>query len=51
MIHEHALGVVKRGLRELGMIRGRQLEVVRQRRSIATRNRAHLRGSEAVNRG
>jgi hypothetical protein len=52
MIHEHALGVVKRGLREMGMIRARQLHAVRERgrRIRASGERTHLRGSEAVSR-
>jgi hypothetical protein len=53
MVHERALGVVKRGLRELGMIPARQPRNLRQRRrrrigSIA--ERAHLEGGHA-NRG
>jgi len=53
MIHERALGVVKRGLRELGMIPVRQLQTVRERRGrIRTvGKRAHLHGSQAANRG
>jgi len=53
LVHERALGVVKRGLRALGMIPIRQLQSVRERRRrIRTLGkRAHLHGSQAVNRG
>lgn len=52
MVHERALGVVKRALRELGMIPGRQPRNGREgRHRIRTvAERAHLRGSHA-NRG
>jgi hypothetical protein len=53
MIHEHALGVVKRGLRVLGMIPGRQTRAVqndRRRRIRTVGERAHLEGSRAANR-
>jgi hypothetical protein len=52
MIHERALGVVKRGLRELGMIPGRQVRTARvRRRMIAVGKRAHLHGDRAAERG
>ena len=52
MIHERALGVVKRGLRELGMIPGRQVRTARVRRGmIAVGKHAHLRGNCAAERG
>ncbi|HKN13368.1 MAG TPA: hypothetical protein VJX68_09235 [Candidatus Binatus sp.] len=52
MIHERALGVVKRGLRKLGMIPGRQVKTAREGRPLKTvRKRAHLHGSQAANRG
>jgi hypothetical protein len=52
MIHERALGVVKRGLRELGMIPGRQVRTVRVRRGmIAVGKHAHLQGDRAAERG
>jgi hypothetical protein len=52
MIHEHALGVVKRGLRTLGMIPMRQPQTVRERRRIrAVGGRTHLEGARAADRG
>jgi len=52
MIHERALGVVKRGLRELGMIPGRQVRTARVRRGmIAVGKHAHLQGARAAERG
>jgi hypothetical protein len=52
LIHEHALGVVKRGLRELGMIPARQAKAVRDRRGlIAVGKRTHLQGARAAQRG
>jgi hypothetical protein len=52
MIHERALGVVKRGLRELGMIPGRQVRTARMRRGmIAVGKHAHLQGDRAAERG
>ena len=52
MIHERALGVVKRGLREFGMIPARQALNARERprRTGSIAERAHLHGSQA-NRG
>jgi hypothetical protein len=52
MIHDSALGVVKRGLRELGMIPGRQVRTARVRRGmIAVGKHAHLQGDRAAERG
>jgi hypothetical protein len=53
IVHEHALGVVKRGLRRLGMIPGcqRQSAHDRRRRIRTVGKRAHLQGSRAANRG
>ena len=52
MIHERALGVVKRGLRELGMIPGRQVRAARVRRGmIAVGKHAHLHADRAAERG
>jgi len=52
MIHERALGVVKRGLRELGMVPGRQVRTARVRRGmIAVGKRSHLQGDRAAERG
>ncbi len=52
MIHERALGVVKRGLRELGMIPSRQVRTARVRRGmIAVGKHAHLQGDRAAERG
>jgi len=52
MVHERALGVVKRGLRVLGMIPGRQVRTPRVRRGIiAAGKRAHLHGDRAAERG
>jgi hypothetical protein len=52
MIHEHALGVVKRGLRELGMIPDRQVKAVRDRRGmIDVGKRTHLQDARAAERG
>jgi hypothetical protein len=51
LIHEHALGVVKRGLHELGMIPARQVKAVRDRRGMMTmRKRTHLQGARAAER-
>lgn len=52
MIHEHALGVVKRGLRELGMIPKRRMKTAREYRGmIAARKRTHFQGDRAAERG
>jgi hypothetical protein len=52
LIHEHALGVVRRGLRELGMIPGRQVKSVRQGRAMMpVGKRALLQGDRAAERG
>jgi len=52
MIHERALGVVKRGLRELRMIPSRRVQVRERRRDIAALSkRTHLQGHRAANRG
>lgn len=52
MIHERALGVVKRGLRELGMIPGRQVRTARVRRGmLAVGKHPHLHGDRAAERG
>jgi hypothetical protein len=52
MIHERALGVVERGLRELGMIPGRQVRTARVRRGmIDVGKHAHLHGDRAAERG
>jgi hypothetical protein len=52
MIHERALGVVERGLRELGMIPSRQVRTARVRRGmIAVGKRTHLHGDRAAERG
>lgn len=52
LIHERALGVVKRGLRELGMIPGRQVRTARLRREmIPVGKHAHLQGDRAAERG
>ena len=52
MIHERALGVVKRGLRGLGMIPGRRpLRPVRHHRVRTVRKTAHLDDRRAANRG
>jgi len=52
LIHEHALGVVKRGLRELGMIPGRQVKAARECRGIiSVGKRAHLHDARAAERG
>jgi hypothetical protein len=51
LIHEHALGVVKRGLRELGMIPGRKGKAVRHRPLlVASSKRAHLECERAAER-
>jgi hypothetical protein len=51
LIHAHALGVVRRGLRELGMIPGRQVKSVRERHGMmAVGKRAHLQGDRAAER-
>ncbi len=52
MVHEHALGVVKRGLRELGMIPVRKITTAHVRREIIAAGRvAHLHGDRAAERG
>ena len=52
LIHEHALGVVKRGLRELAMIPGHQMKPMREcRRIISVSKRAHLQVDRAAERG
>jgi hypothetical protein len=53
MVHEHALGVVKRGLRLLGLIPIRQPQAVRERRQrVRTADKgAHLQVSQAASRG
>jgi hypothetical protein len=52
MIHERALGVVESGLRQLGMIPGRQVSTARVRRGmIAVGKHAHLQGDRAAERG
>ena len=52
MIHEHALGVVKRGLRELGMIPRRRVKTTREcGEMMAARKRTHLQGDRAAERG
>ena len=51
LLHEHALGVVKRGLRELRMIPGRRLRVRESRRIGTVAERTHFQGSQAANRG
>jgi hypothetical protein len=51
LVHEHALGVVKRGLRELCMNPVRQVKAVREhRRLMAVRKRTHLQGDRAAER-
>jgi hypothetical protein len=51
-IHNHAVDVVKRGLRELRMIPARQPRPVheRRRRIASVSDRAHLQGGQAANR-
>jgi hypothetical protein len=52
MIHEHALGVVKRSLRELGMIPRRRIKTAREYNGMmAAGKRAHFHGDRAVERG
>ena len=53
ILHEHALGVVKRGLRRLGMIPEHQLQTVRARRSRlrTVAKRARYQRRQAVSRG
>jgi len=53
MVHEHALGVVKRGLRLLGLIPVRQPRPVRERRQrVRTAGKgAQLQVSQAAGRG
>ena len=52
MIHEHALGVVKRGLRELGMIPRRRMKTAREYNGMmAAGKRAHFHGDRAAERG
>ncbi|HLX04211.1 MAG TPA: hypothetical protein VKR28_01690 [Candidatus Binatus sp.] len=52
MIHEHALGVVKRGLRELGMIPKRRMKPARECGGMmAVGKRAHFHGARAAERG
>jgi hypothetical protein len=51
LIHEHALGVVRRGLRELRMIPGPQVKTVRERRRLmAVGKRTHFQGERAAER-
>jgi hypothetical protein len=52
-IHQDALGVVKRGLRELGMIPVRQIRSVREsrRRLRSAGARQHYDGGQTANRG
>ena len=51
MVHEHALGVVKRGLRKLAMIPGRELGGAHQRDRVRVApEHAQLHGSRAVTR-
>jgi hypothetical protein len=52
LIHEHALGVVRRSLRELGMVPGRQVKAARECRDlISVGKRAHLHDARAAERG
>jgi hypothetical protein len=53
LLHEHALGVVKRGLRELAMIPARPVQPLdeRRRRMRSAPKRPQLRGHQLVNRG
>jgi hypothetical protein len=53
LVHEHALGVVERGLRRLSMIPICHLQSVhdRRRRIRTVSKRAHYRGRRATNRG
>ena len=52
LIHEHALGVVKRNLRELAMIPGHQMKPMREcRRIISVSKRAHLQVDRAAEPG
>ena len=52
MIHEHALGVVKRGLRELGMIPRRRTKTAREYHGmLAAGKRSHFHGDRAAERG
>jgi hypothetical protein len=53
VIHQNALGVVKRGLRELGMIPVRQMRTVREsRRRLRSAGAGHhYHGGQAANRG
>jgi hypothetical protein len=53
MVHEHALGVVKRGLRLLGLIHIRQPQPERERRRrVRTAGKgAQLQVSQAASRG
>lgn len=52
LIHEHALGVVRRSLRELGMIPSRQVKATRECRDlISVGKRAHLHDARAAERG
>jgi hypothetical protein len=52
LIHEHALGVVKRGLRQLELIPGRRLRTVepRRQRMHAVGEGTHLQSGHAANR-
>ena len=51
LIHAHALGVVRRRLRELGMIPGRQVKTARERRGMmSVGKRAHLHCDRAAER-
>jgi hypothetical protein len=52
LIHEHALGVVARGLRELAMIPGHQMKPMRVcHRIFSVSKNAHLRDDRAAERG
>jgi hypothetical protein len=52
MIHDHALGFVKRGLRELGMIPKRRVKTGREYNGMmAAGKRAHFHGDRAAQRG
>jgi len=52
MIHEHALGVVKRGLRELGMIPKREMKTARECNGMmAVRKRTHFQADRVAERG
>ncbi len=52
MIHEHALGVVRRGLRELAMIPGRSIKPMCEPRGmISVGKRTNLQSERAAGRG